>query len=114
MKKQITLYEKDLPNISIHINANINKDGGLQIEGIDTGENVEKIWGDWDYEYYINTDKENKNKLIKQLKNKGFKVSNDMELLRYLKQHYAVNEAYTEIKSLLTKENIEFKIFTWA
>ncbi|HBK72278.1 MAG TPA: hypothetical protein DDZ39_11605 [Flavobacteriaceae bacterium] len=114
MKKQVILYEKKLPGISIHINANITKGGGLQIEGIDTGENVENIWGSWDYEYYINTDKKNKNNLIKQLIKQGFKINNDMELLIHLQQYYACNEAYTEIHSLLTKENIEFQTFTWA
>ncbi len=109
MKKQVILYEKELPEINIYINATIKKDGGLQIEGIDSGENVKKIWGDWDYEYYINTDKKNKDYLIKQLKKQGFKINNDMELLIYLQEHYSCNEAYTKIQALLREENIKFE-----
>ncbi len=51
--RKIKLVESRGKGISIFLDANINDQNDLVIEGQDIGQNVEEYWGDSDYEYWV-------------------------------------------------------------
>ena len=50
-------------SVSVHLDARIDDDGSLNLEGKDIGDSVEKYWGDSDYEYFLYVKKEDKEKI---------------------------------------------------
>lgn len=110
----VTLYEESRPEIKIQITASINEKSDLLIQGVDSGELVKKLKGDFDYEYFLTIRQVDKNLLINQLKRKNMSVHNDQDLLRWLKDSFSHNEAISSLISFLEKEKIKFETFFWV
>jgi hypothetical protein len=110
----VTLYEESRPEIKIQITASINEKSDLLIQGVDSGELVKKLKGDFDYEYFLTVRKADKILLINQLQCKNINVHNDQDLLRWLKDNYSHNEAISSLISFLEKEKIKFETFFWV
>jgi hypothetical protein len=49
----INIAQQERPGIRTTVWAYIQPDGGLRLDGGDIGERVEQIWGDEDYEYWV-------------------------------------------------------------
>jgi len=110
----VTLYEESRPEIKIQITASINEKSDLLIQGVDSGELVKKLKGDFDYEYFLTIRQVDKNLLINQLKRKNMSVHNDQDLLRWLKDSFSHNESISSLISFLEKEKIKFETFFWV
>jgi hypothetical protein len=109
----VTLFEQIRPDIKIQIYAKINEKQELVIDGIDCGELVEKLKGDWDYEYFLTVKKTDKKLLINKLRDKNIKITNDEELLNWIKLNYSGNSAFSSFQTYLESENIKFETYFW-
>ncbi|MCB2065510.1 MAG: hypothetical protein KDE15_02590 [Erythrobacter sp.] len=47
------IAEQDLPGNRRTIDLHLNADGSLRLEGGDVGSQVEEVWGDSDYEFWV-------------------------------------------------------------
>ncbi len=65
-------------SVSVHLDARIDDDGPLNLEGQDIGDSVEKYWGDSDYEYFLYVKKENKEKIPLLLLKERFGSMSDL------------------------------------
>tara|TARA_R110002072_G_scaffold303044_2_gene492102 strand:- start:10151 stop:10498 length:348 start_codon:yes stop_codon:yes gene_type:complete len=110
----VKLFEEIRQDIAIHICARISENSELVVEGVDSGKLVEKLKGDWDYEYFLTVDISNKDLLIQKLKNDNVQIHDDRELLEWIKANYSGNNAFSSFQSFLIFENIDFKTFTWT
>lgn len=110
----VSLYEESRPEISIQITASITENADLRIAGVDSGELVKKLKGDFDYEYFLTVRKTDKILLINQLKSKYISVQDDKDLLRWLKDNFSHNDAFSSLVSFLEKEKIKFETFFWV
>ncbi len=61
--KKITMQQYKTESVSVHLDASIDDDGSLNLEGQDIGDSVEKYWGDSDYEYFLYVKKDDKEKI---------------------------------------------------
>jgi hypothetical protein len=51
--KKIVMQQYKTESVSVSLDAHVDDDGSLNLEGQDIGETVEKYWGDSDYEYFL-------------------------------------------------------------
>lgn len=109
----VKLFEEIRKDIKIRIYAKITENNELMVEGVDSGELVEKLKGDWDYEYCLTVKKSNKDLLIQKLRDDNIQIIDDKELLNWIKANYSGNNAFSSFQSFLTSENIDFKMYTW-
>ena len=93
--KEITIYDERLNNNDHRVlTVKINDKGDLIMEGYDSGDSVEKFWGDFDYEFWI-TIKENDVPSV---------------LLWLIKERFNTS---TEFKNWLINKKIEHDFQTW-
>ncbi|MFB3923758.1 MAG: hypothetical protein ACE145_18695 [Terriglobia bacterium] len=62
--KKIVMQKYETGNVRVTLEAHVDDDGSLNLEGYDIGDFVEKHWGDSDYEYFLFVKKENKEKIL--------------------------------------------------
>jgi hypothetical protein len=77
----------------------INADGSLRLDAQDMGTAVEKIWGDDDYEYWVDVPAAALHKLV-------------FALLR--EKYSARSDAVDEFRAFCKKEEIEHKWQSWV
>ena len=77
--RKVTLRESRTKNDYSVLEAYINKDGDLVMEGYDIGETPEKFWGDSDYEYGRVIKGKYKNKVLSGLIEDQFSVESDFK-----------------------------------
>ncbi len=109
----VTLFEEIREDIKIRIYARITENSELMLDGVDSGDLVERLKGDWDYEYYLTVDKSSKELLIKKLRNRNIQIIDDEALLNWIKANYSGNSAFSSFQAFLTSEKIEFKMDVW-
>lgn len=109
----VKLFEETREGIKIQIYARITENNELVIDGVDFGELVEKLKGDWDYEYYLTVSESNKEILLNKLRKNNTEIVGDVELLNWIKSNYSGNTAFSSFQSFLTSNNIEFKMDVW-
>lgn len=109
----VKLFEESREGIKIQIYARITENNELMIDGVDSGELVERLKGDWDYEYYLTVSESNKKLLIQKLRETNNEIVSDIELLNWIKINYSGNSAFSSFQSFLTSNNIEFKKDIW-
>jgi len=61
--KKIVMQKYKTESVSVSLDAYIDDDGSLNMEGQDIGDSVEKYWGDSDYEHFLYVKKEDKEKI---------------------------------------------------
>ncbi|GAA3520094.1 hypothetical protein GCM10022393_37920 [Aquimarina addita] len=109
----VTLFEEVRKDIKIKIYARITENDELMVDGVDAGELVEKLKGDWDYDYHLKVNKLNKDLLIQKLREDNIKIIDDKELLEWIQANYSGNRAFSSFQSFLTSENIDFETHIW-
>ncbi len=72
---QLIRTEKDLSTLE----AMIDDDGDLMLEGYDLGETPEKFWGDEDYEYWWVIKKKHKKKIMRLLAKEQFDTNSHLK-----------------------------------
>lgn len=110
----IILFQESRPEIHIRITASITQDGKLLIEGYDSGQLVEELKGDWDYEYCMTINKAHKELLTEKLSQQLNMELDDKGLLKWLKENYNHNEAFSAIQFLLDRMEIPYDPFYWT
>lgn len=113
-KLTVKLFEEIRKDISIRIHARITENNALMIDGVDSGTLVEKLKGDWDYEYVLTVNKANKELLIQKLNDDKIPILDDKALLHWIKANYSGNSAFSSFKAFLTAKNIAFEMGTWV
>ena len=68
----VTLIRKQTQDIDISLTAEVNPEGHLVLSGQDTGQRVEQLFGDMDYEYWTTVSKLQKPSLIQRLLSHAF------------------------------------------
>ncbi len=108
------LFHESRPDIHIRITASITEEGNLLIEGYDSGQLVEELKGDWDYEYKMSIKKSQKEDLINKLSQQLDTELDDKGLLEWLKENYHHNEAFSAIQFLLDRMKVQYDFFSWT
>lgn len=62
-----------------YLDAMIDDEGNLVLEGYDIGESVKEFWGDSDYEYWLTVSKEWKDTVLLLLIKERFELSSDFQ-----------------------------------
>ena len=87
----ITLEEVKTEELTHSLRAQINKDGGLQLEGQDLGKKVEQTWGEDEYEYWYTLPEDYKDTLLLLLIKDFFAseegVTTEAKFKKYLEEH---------------------------
>ncbi len=109
----VTLFEETREDIKIQVYARITEIGDLMLDGVDSGDLVKKLQGDWDYEYYLTVDKSSKELLVEKLRKQDVQIIDDETLLHWIKSNYSGNSAFSSFQAFLTSEEIEFKMYVW-
>ena len=77
--ERITLQLKKTETDFSMLEAMIDDDGDLLLEGYDEGEAPQKFWGDEDYEYYWIVKKKYKKKVMRLLVKERFDTDSELE-----------------------------------
>lgn len=109
----VSLFEEKRPDIHIQIYARINEKLDLVIEGADTGILVRELRGESDYEYYLTVEKDSKKLLISKLRDKNYEVTDDKDLLTWIKANFSDNSTFSAFRLFLEQEEVPFKTFFW-
>jgi len=91
--RTIKLIESRSEGLSVFLDAGINEQGNLELEGQDLGARVEAHWGDSDYEYWVVVPKDYKDTVLLWLLKERFdgaaaaptRFQNDSEFMEWLK-----------------------------
>ena len=110
---KVELFKESRDEITISIIALIDEDGSLTILGSDSGKLVQELKGDWNYEYNVKVNKEDKNILLQKLNDRYKSVNSDESLMTWLMSNYNHNEAYSKFVELLKELEIKHSIFMW-
>jgi hypothetical protein len=70
---RITLIESKTERVSVRLIARIDETGDLILDGYDSGEMVEEVWGSDDYEYSLTVKAEYKDTILLNLIKENFK-----------------------------------------
>jgi hypothetical protein len=73
--KKVTMMEFKAERDSRHLDAKIDDEGNLVLEGYDIGDSVEEFWGDFDYEYWLTVSQEYKDTVLLLLIQEKFENS---------------------------------------
>ena len=92
---QINLRDEEIQGGKSYLDAVINDDSALVLEGCDNGESVRESWGDFDYEYWITIKADYK----------------DTVLLHLIKEKFADEKAF---KAWLDEKNIPWDFRSYA
>jgi len=106
----VKLYHYQSEDNKITIDAYFEGDF-LVIDGFDIGKTVEKYWGDSDYEYMVKIPKEGIDFLYTHL---NVTSGDRQKLLQELAKTYNTNSCYSDIRQLMTDNNIKCEGFTWV
>ena len=99
MENSLTIARLERPDITISIHAQLSADGGLRLEGDDVGQRVQEIWGDSDYEYWVDVPASEIGRL----------------LLLLLKDKYdGDTEAVSKFKTFCESNGIAHSFFNWV
>jgi len=99
MGDSIAIARQESSDITISIDAHINSDGGLRLEGNDVGNRVKELLGDSDYEYLIDVPASEIGRL----------------LLLLLKEKYdGDTEAVSKFKTFCESNGIAHSFFNWV
>jgi hypothetical protein len=99
MGDSIAIARHESSDISISIDAHIDSDGGLRLEGNDVGSRVKELLGDSDYEYLIDVPASEIGRL----------------LLLLLKEKYdGDTEAVSKFKTFCESNGIAHSFFNWV
>jgi hypothetical protein len=99
MENSLTIARLERPDITISIHAQLSADGGLRLEGDDVGQRVQEIWGDSDYEYWVDVPASEIGRL----------------LLLLLKEKYdGDTEAVSKFKTFCESNGIAHSFFNWV
>jgi len=93
--KEINLREDKTKDNSSYLDAKIDDQENLVMEGYDIGKSPEEFWGDDDYEYWVVVQKEFK----------------DTVLLWLLKEHFRTS---TDFMNWLKSKNIPYEFSSWV
>lgn len=99
---KIDLCSEKLSRVSIYITAEI-MDGKLRISGQDIGEACNDIFGENEYEYFYNFDKENTDKLYYAL-NKKYGEN----ILHVLKDQFSGVDCCEKLREFCNEHDIKF------
>ena len=77
--KKIELMREIAPKDKRYLDAMIDDEGNLVLEGYDIGESVKEYWGDSDYEYWLKIRKEWKDTVLLMLIKERFGRSSDLQ-----------------------------------
>lgn len=102
----VQLYHSKSEDIKIDISAYF-EGSRLVIDGYDIGKRVKEYWGDSDYEYVVKIPLEGVEFLCRHLQI-------GMGHQQALAKTYNTNFCYSEIRQLMTENNIECEGFTWT
>jgi hypothetical protein len=98
MGDSITIARLERPDITISIHAQLRADGGLRLEGDDVGQRVQEIWGDSDYEYWVDVPASEIGRLV----------------LLLLKEKYdGDTEAVSKFRTFCESNGIAHSFFNW-
>jgi len=109
--EKVMLFYLESPDIKISMEVYFTEKEQLFFDGYDSGEFVEKTWGDYDYEYTYTIEPDQVNRLYEVF---GLREGDKSGLLQEMKKRFNVNEAYTLFGNFMKTHRIEFKQFTWA
>ncbi|NND34626.1 MAG: hypothetical protein HKN76_18715 [Saprospiraceae bacterium] len=109
----IVLFEESRKDIQISISAQIDTNGNFTLKGMDAGNLVKQMKGDWNYEYNIGIKKRDKEILIKELALENPDIKSDADFMHWLKLKYSHNEAYSGFAKLLQEMKIGHEVFIW-
>lgn len=104
----VTLYQEKVARLKCIVTATIDESGQLVVEGYDSGELVERTWGDSDYEYSLKLKIASVEKLKQHLE-----VNKDEGLLLKIQQEFGGARAFSQFKNFLDQKEIEYDYFSW-
>lgn len=64
---QLTIRDERLEDGYRTLAVKIAEDGSLVLEGVDAGQDVERMFGDWDYEYWLTVRPEDRDTVLLHL-----------------------------------------------
>ncbi|MBI4287678.1 MAG: hypothetical protein HY671_04515, partial [Chloroflexi bacterium] len=115
---KITLYE-EIGETSRFVSAGINDNGDLVISGQDVGKNIQELFGDSDYEYWVTVLSEHKKRVLEVLieycnQNKipilPIPRTQDSYLLALIKKAFGRKRfVFEKFRDFLSVSNIPFK-----
>lgn len=108
--EEITLYEFESPEIKISMKVYFNEKQELIFDGQDTGETVNKLMGDSDYEYKYTVASEGVKKLALLF---DVDMNEKILFLKEIKKRFNANDAYSKFGAFMKENNIMFESFTW-
>ena len=82
---RLTLIESKTERVSVRLVARIDENGDLVLDGDDSGEVVEEVWGSDDYEYSLTVKAEFKDTVLLNLIKEKF--ANDSQFRTWLDAH---------------------------
>ena len=104
----VTLYQEKVAHLKCIVTATIDENGVLLVEGYDNGELVQRVWGDYDYEYSLKLNVSAVEKLKQQLT-----VHQDEDLLSQIQQQFGGATAFSQFKNFLDQQEIAYDYFSW-
>ncbi|HET9569794.1 MAG TPA: hypothetical protein VFP20_00070 [Bacteroidales bacterium] len=108
---KVTLYKKDLPNITISMELYFNEKGQLIFDGYDLGKLVEDALGDSDYEYDYAIEPIEVEKLYHLFQ---IQQGDRSGLLNAIKFRFEGDNAYSLFGEFMNEHQIDFESFSWV
>lgn len=109
----VILHQQKSDILEVNINIQISEKGDFILSGVESGELVKKIEGDYDYEYTLTVHKKHV-KALKKCLSSGNKIKTDEEVLAEVAKRFGERDAYVKLKHFLKENRILFKDFTWV
>ena len=81
---KIKLREIEIQDGKSYLDAMINENGDLVLEGCDNGESVKQFWGDFDYEYWVTVKSDYKDTVLLHLIKDNF--DSEIKFQKWLKE----------------------------
>ena len=108
--EKITIYEFESPDIKISIKVYFNEENKLIFEGYDIGKTVDKLMGDWDYEYTYAIEFKEAKRIAKIF---NMDLNEKTVFLNEIKNRFNDNNAYSKFGKFMKENDIAFESFTW-
>ena len=106
----IILYQSETSEISIRVKAYF-EDEKLIIEGYDIGSKVDELLGDTDYEYSVTIFPDEVKKIYPFF---HVKENDKEELLKEIAGKFNTNSCFSEFKTYLDSNGINYESFSWV
>ncbi len=104
-RKSGVLCNEKSGNISIHVNAYIDK-GSLQISGQDLGSDLIAFFGDSEYEYFYEFNVENTKLLHEKLIADGNQIKS---LIEFLEERFSEIDGCEELRKFCKKNKVHYE-----